>query len=162
MSTRVSVPVLWNAIGDFIGGTLVGVAVDAYVVGVVPKPSGPTIPGYAGPESVDTLLVKDVVMGDLYLDMTLDEWRSAIQPPQQTPNRNKNLTYTVGTDVPVGDTIESTGLYNVTPLQVWIDGFEQDMRDLTYTLSIGGGEGSIQFPSDLVDGQVVGILCYNN
>lgn len=162
MSTRVSVPALWDATGNFLNGALVGVAADAYVVGIVPKPSALSVPGYAAADNVDTLLVKDVVMGDLYLDMTLDEWRSAIQPPQQSPNRNKNLTYTVGTDVPVGDTITDSGLYNITLLQVWIDGIEQDTRDLTYTANAGGGEGSLQFTGDLVEGQVVGVLGFNN
>lgn len=162
MATRVSAPVLWNANNDFLNESLMGVSVDAYVVGVVPKPSGVGIPGYAPPDSVDTLLVKDKALGDLYLSLTLDEWRLLIQPPQQSPNNSKPLTYTVGTDTDVSDTITNSDLYNVTIIEVWVDGVQVDIRTLTYTPDNGDGTGSLLFPEELARGQVVGIICYNN
>lgn len=82
MANKVSVPVLWNANNDFLNSTLMGVSADAYVVGVVPKPSGIGIPGYAPPDAVDTLLVKDKSLGDLYLYLSLEEWRDAISGAQ--------------------------------------------------------------------------------
>jgi hypothetical protein len=162
MATRVSAPVLWNANNDFLNGSLVGVSVDAYVVGVVSKPSGLGIPGYAQPDSVDTLLVKDKALGDLYLLLSLAEWRTLIQPPQQSPNNDIPLTYTVGTDTPASDTIENGDLYNFTVVDVWIDGIQQDIRTLTFDPDSGSGNGKITFPDALERGQVVGILGYKN
>jgi hypothetical protein len=85
MASSVSVPVLWNANNDFLAGTLMGVKSDAYVVGIVSKPSGLGIPGYPPPASVDTLLVKDKYLGDLYLNITLEQWRGAISNAQGAP-----------------------------------------------------------------------------
>jgi len=72
---KISVPVLWNAAGAFLNGSLMGVSVQAQIIGVSPQPSSITVPGSTTPITyVDTLAVKDEDLGVLYLDMTLEEW----------------------------------------------------------------------------------------
>lgn len=162
MATNISVPVLWDATGNFLNGALMGVSTEATVIGTVPKPSGIGIPGYAPPASVDTLQVKDPQLGDLYLDITLAEWRVRIQPPQQSPNVTKPLTYTIGVDEAASSAITNTDLYGTTLLQVWVDGVELDIRDMVLEPYYSSTEGKLGFGFTLVDGQVVSILCYNN
>lgn len=75
MGLKIGVPVLYDGNNQFLNNQIVGVDVLSIVVGIVQKPSGPSVvPGTVS--SVNTLFVTDPVLGGLYLSMTRAEWES--------------------------------------------------------------------------------------
>jgi len=142
---RITVPALYDAIGTFLNNAIVELRIDSYVVGMVPKPSGPVIPGVQQEIDYTTcLVVKDPTLGVYYLTITEDEWNEAVGGATGGNSQIKELTLFVGTDVPPGDTItlaafENERILTVTRNGVAIYNWSKPDASDTLDLTVDGG-----------------------
>lgn len=158
MSQQIMVPVWFDGNNQFLGGALLGVGSDAYIVGSVPKPTGHFAPGTT-PTLQDTLFVKDKTLGGLYLNMTRQQFNTAAGLTASSPNQEKNFTTTIsGTPT----TVTSALLYNSTITKVSKNGTGLDIRTLTYSSSDTNKTGTITFPGALANNDVIEVIYFIN
>lgn len=106
MNTRkISVPVLWDSIGNFKDNEQCAVSVDSIVVGVVDKPTGPRIPGYGNGETTSTLQIKDVNFGTLYLSLTEEEYMALVANSGTSPDELQVYNWVGGVDIDPGSIV---------------------------------------------------------
>lgn len=152
-------PVLFDGNDQFLGGQLLGVRSDAIVVGTVQKSvnivPAPTTPGVLPTHLVDTLFVKDTVLGGLYLSWTMAQWDAALGQTQTSPNSGRTYTVTI-TGTP--STVQSNSLINAVITQVSVNGIIVDERTITFDSSTG----TITFSSSLSTTDVVQVNYYLN
>lgn len=156
---KIPAPVLWDNNNNFLHGITKGIDAESTVVGYATKPAGIAIPGFPA-TTTQCLEVKDLQNNAWYLSITLDQWRSLLSQAQQSNNKDKTLTFTIGSSAgqkPAGSTLSDPQLYSVTLVSVAINGSAQDLRAITYVSA-----GTITFPAPLTNGEIVEIICYNN
>lgn len=105
-------------------------------------PTTPVIKGVVGqvPET-NFLSLKTVKFGELYVNMTLDQYNALIAAAVVAPGSpTQEITYTIGPtppQIPAGATITTAWLYNKTILAIFVDGVQEDIRNFTYTPGVG-------------------------
>lgn len=117
-TTKVNVPVLWDAAGNFKNGEVFSISVSSIINGVVAKPAGPTIPGYPIGNPIDTLFVKDPEVGGLYLNLTLQEYTDLVGATSSSGNDTRSYDWVGDVDVIAGDIIDDPRLDGITILSV--------------------------------------------
>lgn len=152
------VPVWFDGNNQFLNGALIGVGSDANVVGIVKKPNGHFAPG-TPITTIDTLYIRDKILGGLYLNMTLLQYNTLAGLTASSPNQEKNFTSTIsGTPT----TITSALLYNATITKVSKNGTGVDIRTITYSSNVAALTGTITFGSALTNGDVIEVLYFIN
>lgn len=151
MSVKISVPVLWDENNNFLNGELFGVDAEAQVIGVVQKPTGKTVPPYTSTDLVDTVYVKDKVLGGLYLQLTLAQWQYEVG---LTQNIGITIPDAGGVSLPLyeiaigtGTGIGSTPAFTATPGVGVVLQTDMTMNHiiggtLTPAISVGPGAGT--------------------
>lgn len=146
---KISVPVLWDANGQFLNGELQAVGADALVIGEVQKPTGPSVPPYQNQPTVTTLFVKDKIFGALYLNMTSLQWQAAIRAATGSPSPiEQTKTYH---PVVSGNTITDPALTGATILFASIGGIAISPAGLlsgdvlTFAQDLNGSEVIVTF-----------------
>lgn len=159
MTYPVPVSVWFDGNNKFMNGQTINIQSDALAVGIVQKPTGHVIPGF-GPQGLqNTLYVKDRILGGLYLNMTLQQFLTAIGKTAQSANKEKIYTVTI---VGTPSSITAADLYNVTLTQVTIGGVAVDNRTLGYSFSDINKTGTVTFSTPLTSTSVVQVGYYIN
>lgn len=118
---KVMAPVLWDNDDTFQGGKHFAVSAAAIVVGTTPRPDAVYLPSAYQQtiNYVNTLQIKDPVFNDLYLNMTLDDWRLLVGTTNVSPGGFPDPIVWVGDDtIPAGCVLTSTDLIGIDILSV--------------------------------------------
>lgn len=150
MGFKISVPVWFDGNDAFLNGELFGVDSASQVIGVVPKPTGPSVPPFTTSFTVNTLYVKDPVYGGLYLAMTLAQWQAAIRVASNTAASTNIISRNFYITSPT-TTITDPDFIDANILEIWQGGIQLD----TTTIDLTGD--TLTFPYTLQDG-VVNVL----
>lgn len=159
MTYPVPVSVWFDGNNKFMNGQTINIQSDALAIGIVQKPTGPVILGFGPSGLQNTLYVRDRILGGLYLNMTLQQFLTAIGKTAQSANKEKIYTVTI---VGTPSSITAVDLYNVTLTQVTIGGIAVDQRTISYSSDDTNKTGTVTFGSSLSSTSVVQVGYYIN